>query len=232
MKVFCFPYAGGSSQVYSKWIVHKQFPFEIVPIEIPGRGRLYDVTPRADIHSLIEFLADHLIRQLVDSYSFFGHSMGAILAFELIRYFEQHNIRTPKHLFVSGAKAPNQFSQNKKQRRNLPVHLLKEELVNLGGTPKEVLDNEDLLSLFLPIIRADFSVCETYSYKTGKPINCPITVFGGDKDNEASPMALDSWAEFTKSSFAKFMFQGDHFYIHNNYEKMLNIMESRINNEL
>jgi medium-chain acyl-[acyl-carrier-protein] hydrolase len=139
--------------------------------------------------------------------------MGGLLSFELARQLRREHGKKPVHLFISARHAP-QIPSKKPPIHALPEIEFKEELRRLNGTPVSVLENAELMQLLIPILRADFSVLETYIYSEELPLECPITVFGGLQDQEVSFEELQGWQEQTKASFQSQMFPGDHFFIH------------------
>lgn len=168
---------------------------------------------------LVKVLANELSPYLHQPYYFFGHSMGALLSYEVTRNLAKKGKPLPKHLFVSGYHAPQLPGPNP------PIHHLPDndfinKLAKMNGTPSELLANREFLDLFLPSLRADFKMCETYSYIEGPELTCPITVFGGKHDPEASEEMLAAWEMQTSGGFAMQMFEGDHFYLHH-HEQML-----------
>jgi medium-chain acyl-[acyl-carrier-protein] hydrolase len=143
---------------------------------------------------------------------FFGHSMGALISFELARQLRRDYGKQPIQLFVSGRRAPQL------RDRDLPTNTLPEsdfvaELRRLNGTPAEVLENGELLQFMLPILRADFAINETYEYLPERPFSFPITACGGLHDDEVSRNDLEGWKEQTDASFVLRMFPGDHFFL-------------------
>jgi len=140
--------------------------------------------------------------------------MGALIAFELARYFRQLHFPKPVRLFVSGAYAP----QVPGRFEDTPLHQLSEskliaKLRALNGTPEAVLNSTEILHLLLPSLRADFEVCETYRYSAQEPLDCPISAFGGLQDSQISYSDLAAWAEQTTSDFNLRILPGDHFFI-------------------
>jgi medium-chain acyl-[acyl-carrier-protein] hydrolase len=146
-------------------------------------------------------------------YAFFGHSMGALISFELARYLYQYHHSYPVHLFVSARKAPQLFGHNRSVH-DLPEPEFIEELRRLQGTPEEVLRTNDLLQLLLPVLRADFALCETYCYREEKPLVCPISAFSGLQDSDLSRNDLVAWSKQTQNVFTLHFLLGNHFFIH------------------
>jgi len=146
-------------------------------------------------------------------YVFFGHSLGALIGFELACQLRRQNSTDPVHLFVSGRRAPQIPDPNP------PIHQLPEaefidELRRFDGTPEEVLKHPELMEIFLPVLRADFALLETYEYTSEKPLDCPITAFGGLQDRKATREELAAWRDQTHGDFRLQLFPGDHFFLH------------------
>lgn len=221
MRLFCFPYAGGGASIFRTW--HDRLPqeVEICPVQLPGReGRLLE-PPFSDLSTLIDELAVALSSFLDMPYVFFGHSMGALISFELTRHLRQMKHHPlPAHLFVSGRRAP-QILDPDPPTSHLPDAEFVEELRRLKGTPEEVLENEELLHLLMPVIRADFHLCETHTYIHGYPLECPITAFGGLYDTEVPRQMIAAWKEQTSSAFRLRFFDGGHFFLHKERDALL-----------
>lgn len=220
LRLFCFPYAGGSASVFRTWI--NSFPpeIDICPIQYPGREKRIMESQFTSMEPLIDELANALLPELDIPFGFFGHSLGALISFELARRLQRQGI-SPLHLFVSSYRAPTIG------KRKTPMHLLPdiefvERLREYNGTPDAVLQNSELMKVLLPTLRADFAIHETYVYSSGVPLTCPISAFGGIKDLEVKSNDLNLWQEQTVNNFKLKMFQGDHFYINNNDEGLIN----------
>ncbi|MBW4564798.1 MAG: thioesterase II family protein [Mojavia pulchra JT2-VF2] len=213
LRLFCFPYAGGSSLIFRTWSNYLPPSVEVCAIEIPGRGRQIKLPPYNKIDSLVDAIASNIHPYLDKPFAFFGHSMGGLVSFELARLLRKNYGILPVHLFVSGRRAP-QIPDADPPIHNLPESAFIKELRHLNGTPKAVLENVELMQLFVPILRADFAVLETYVYTPEPPLNCPITVFGGLQDSEVGCDELQAWQEQTKAAFSLNMFPGDHFFLH------------------
>jgi medium-chain acyl-[acyl-carrier-protein] hydrolase len=212
LRLFCFPYAGGGANIFRNWPDRLPTWVEVWSIELPGRGARYKEAPFMQMSSLIQEIASVILPYLYKPFAFFGHSMGAIVGFELARHLFRQFHRSPEHLFVSGRRAPQIPDQNP------PIHLLPEpafmdELRRLNGTPEEILQDAELMRLFLPALRADFKISETYRYTKTEPLACPISAFGGSLDTEVSAENLAAWNEHTRSFFKIRMFPGDHFFL-------------------
>jgi medium-chain acyl-[acyl-carrier-protein] hydrolase len=138
--------------------------------------------------------------------------MGALIAFEVARQLRRERLSQPRHLFVSGFRAP-QLPDHGPSIHDLPDERFRAELRRLGGTPPAVLDDAELMAVVSPNLRADFAVCETYVYVSDAPLDCPVTVFGGRADVDVSPADLAGWRSQTRGAFDIRMFDGDHFFL-------------------
>lgn len=218
LRLFCFPYSGAGASIYYRWIGQLPEGIEVCPVELPGRGSRMTEPPISRVGPLVEGAAAALLPHLDRPFALFGHSMGALACFELARLLGRRHGLHPVRLFASGHGAPHLPD------REPPIHALPEpELVaklrEFGGTPEGVLANAELRELILPILRADFAVCETYAYaaepggQDGPPLSCPISAYGGLADREVLPEELDAWRTQTSGAFTIRMFPGDHFFL-------------------
>lgn len=154
--------------------------------------------------------------------------MGGLISFELARLIRRQYNLEPVHLFISGRRAP-QINNLKTVINNLPKADLIRELRQLNGTPEEVLNNDELMEILLPILRADFSVLETYIYTHEAPFNCPISVFGGLQDRTIELKELEAWREQTLNYFSLKMLSGNHFFIHSSRSFLLQELIQQLN---
>jgi medium-chain acyl-[acyl-carrier-protein] hydrolase len=176
--------------------------------------------PFKSVPVLVEAMLPALLPHFDKPFAFFGHSMGAMISFELARRLRKETGREPLKLFVSGQRAP-QLPRTSDITYNLPEPEFLEELRRLNGTPREVLEHPELMSLLLSLLRTDFELVQTYDYQPGEPLNCPIAAFGGVQDEDIPRSDLDAWREQTTSSFTLQMFPGDHFFLHSSQALLL-----------
>jgi len=224
-RLFLFPYAGGGPTSFSKWSLELPENMEARTVHYPGRGSRYNETPIASISSLAHELSQ-AIRYLLDKpFVFFGHSLGAWVAFELARNLQRNALPAPTILFVSGSIAPH-LSDPHFSLHALPDPEFLDALKNLNGIPNEIIQDEEALALLFPQLRADFELIETYRYKPGESLSCPIIAFGGLGDPRTSRSQLEGWAVHTSSHFESCFFSGDHFFIHQDREKILQKISS------
>ncbi|HKR15371.1 MAG TPA: alpha/beta fold hydrolase [Pyrinomonadaceae bacterium] len=226
LNLVCFPYAGGGAQIFNSW----QAAFsdvQICAVQYPGRGSRVKETPFTDCQLLVEAFIPHLLPLLNKPFAFLGHSMGAIIAYEVARRLQQEHGLQLERLFVSGRRAPQTVVQEP-PTYNLPDPEFMEELRRLNGTPQAVLDHPELMQLMLGIIRADFTLTQTYKYTPGPKLNCPISVFGGLEDVDVTREQLDGWCELTNNRCSVQMFEGDHFFIQTNDKPVLRTVSEQL----
>lgn len=231
VRLFCFPYAGATALVYRTWAQKLPPSLEVIAIQLPGRFTRMREPAISNLRDLVQPVASALEPFLDKPYAFFGHSMGALLAFETTRLFRRRGHALPQHLFVSGRSAP-QLSPEHRPLYNLPKDELLAELQQLDGTPRQVLDHPELMDLMLPVLRADFSVCDTYEYKEEAPLACPITALGGLQDSDISRRRIEAWREQTSATFTLRMFEGGHFFIHSNETLLLNLLATQLGQKI
>lgn len=214
LRLFCFPHAGGGASVFREWYRSLPEEIEVCAVQLPGRENRLRDQPIANMVDLIGQLSDVLEPALDRPYALFGHSMGALIAFEFARRSQQVQ-NAPLQLFLSGRNAPKIAYPHELEnpRHRLSKDALIDELRLIHGTPTEILDNQELMAALLPTLRADFALVETYAYGKGQPLSCPIHAFGGDDDTFTSRAGLDSWAEETEGAFQADILPGDHFFI-------------------
>jgi len=198
--------------IYREWSRALPKEVAVIPVELPGRGKRMKEPPMRSVPELIDTLAVAISPLLDRDYAFFGHSMGALISFELARALRRRGLRQPKRIFAAGRHAPH-LPETRADTYKLPRAEFIDEIAKLNGTPKEVLDHPELMELLLPLLRADFELLATYEFKREKPLECPITVYGGLDDVDTSRDALLPWREHTSSRCDLHMFPGDHFFL-------------------
>lgn len=218
--MLCFPYAGGGASIYRGWGASLPADLEVCPVQLPGRESRMRDEPFRHCEEMVPVIADALRPYLDLPFVFFGHSMGGLIGFELARELRRRGQPQPLHLFVSGRRAPHLPAREK------PIHDLPEaeflvELRELNGTPEEVLQHEELMRLLIPLLRADFSVNETYAFTEEEPFDFGISAFGGLGDEEVTREDVEAWRPLTRGRFRMRMLPGDHFFIHGSKDLVL-----------
>lgn len=213
-RLLCCPYAGGSANVYRNWARYLPDDVELVAVQYPGREeRLRDALPP----SLVD-LASRLVdaaTPLLDGtpFAIFGHSLGALLAFESVCELRRRHAPLPMRLYVSGACGPRINAHAGSPRHLWPERAFVDELKRINGTPPELLENRDLMKLLLPTLRHDLGMVDTYAYREAAPLPLPIDAFGGLDDDDVLPDELVQWKEQSTVDFRMSLFAGDHFYL-------------------
>ncbi|HEX2909579.1 MAG TPA: alpha/beta fold hydrolase [Chloroflexia bacterium] len=222
LRLFCFPYAGGGASIYRSWTDSLPASVEVVAVQLPGReGRLGE-KPVTSLVRLRETLGEVLLPYLDRPFAFFGHSMGALIGFEVACHLRREAGLVPAHLFFSGRHAP--------QLPGLlpPVHRLSDEAFvdqinrRYNGIPKAILQEPELMQLFLPLLRADFTLIEDFTYTPEAPFECPVTAYGGWQDSLVSFDGLAGWRVQAAGAFSQQMLPGDHFFLQSARPQLLN----------
>lgn len=225
LRLFCFPYAGGGSSTYLPWLDKLNSSIELVFVQLPGRGRRFTDRLHDSMDTLVEELYSAVDLVTSAPYAFFGHSLGCQVAYEFCCRLKKENKPLPLHFFASGSGAPH-LKIKKNDIHSLPEAEFIEELKSLNGTPEEVLENQELLELVLPMLRSDFKLSETHQSKK-LPMPFPIDVLNGE-DDDIEPSHLSAWSELTLCRFQIQQFPGDHFFIQSNS----NLVLEKVENEL
>jgi len=198
---------------------------QVCAVQLPGRENRLSEPPSQSTTELVPLLVEGLRPFLDRPYAFFGHSMGALLAFEATRTLRSHGMRLPGYLFLSSHRAPH-LAQRAKQIHRLQGAEFIDALRNLRGTPEEVLNHEELMQIAEPILRADFGLCERYVYTPGEPLNMPMSVFGGLEDMDVLEEDLSAWAPYTTAAMRLRMFAGHHLYLREGRDALLAAIRS------
>jgi medium-chain acyl-[acyl-carrier-protein] hydrolase len=231
LRLFTFPYAGGTSAIYRAWPQELPASVEVLTAQLPGRVHRLREPPFSHLIPLVEAIAEALTPYLDKPFAFFGHSMGALISFELARHLRRTRQLEPAHLFVSGRSAP-QLPPNTPSLHDLPEPEFVKELYALNGTPAEVLEHPELMHLMTPLLRADFSVVGTYEYEPEPPLSCPITAFGGLEDEKIGRERVALWSEQTSAAFTLRMLPGDHFFINTGRTLLLRLLSQDLHRRL
>jgi medium-chain acyl-[acyl-carrier-protein] hydrolase len=212
VRLLCFPHAGSGAFAYRTWPADLPEWVEVCAVQLPGRETRLREKPIGSLPELIQRLLPAIPPQLDRPLALFGHSMGALIAFELARALRRQQLATPVHLLVSGRVAPHL------PPRHQPMHLESddvfiERLRLFNGTADAVLSNVELMRLFLPLLRADFRLNEAYTYAPEPPLDCPISVFGGRDDRVAPVEQMAGWREQTSGRYTERVLPGGHFFV-------------------
>jgi medium-chain acyl-[acyl-carrier-protein] hydrolase len=223
----CLPHAGAGASIFRGWSA-RLAEVEVVGLQLPGREGRMGEPPIPDMNPLVQALAAEVEVLLDRPYAIFGHSMGSMVGFELARALRRGGAPRPHHLFVGGHHAP-QLPDRRPPIHALPDHEFLEQLRRrYDGIPSAVLAEPELMALFLPTLRADLRVIETYAYSAEPALDCPIAAFGGVRDGETTAAELEAWGEQTRAEFSLVMLDGDHFFVQTHQQELLDHLAARL----
>jgi len=230
VRLFCFPHAGGAAASYIGWSrALENQSIEVAAAQLPGRNGVASEPPCTDLDRLVGMFADAIAPLADRPYALFGHSLGALVAFELARALRQRDEPGPMHLFVSGAFAP-QLPADSAPLRFIEgdTAFLEAVAAKYGGVPRIVLEQADLRASVVPALRADLALTETYTYRSAPPLSCPISAYAGAADPIVSPERLAEWRHQTCAAFSCRLFDGQHFYLSRARDTLLADVTSRL----
>lgn len=231
-RLFCFPFAGGSASTYKDWAQGLAESVEVCPINLPGRGSRFNEAAYNNMSDLTDALVQALTPEITVPYFFFGHSMGTMVAFELSRKLRLLGKALPRHLFLSARPGPSLLSHDNNYAQDISDSDLISMLAALNGTDKDVLANQELLDFMLPALRADMTIVQNHKYADDLALDIPITVFGGLNDPTVQEHELSQWRLQTKGAFRLHMLKGDHFFLNEQRELLLEIISHAIEKDL
>ncbi len=225
MKLFCIPFSGGNAYSYSGFKKYMPEEIELINLELPGRGKRIAEDLLTNIDDMTEDLFRIIEPEIMGNYALFGHSLGALLCFTLCRNIAARKVNLPGYLFVSGQTAP--FLIKPDNRYSLPDDQFIEMLRQMNGTPEELLADKDFIQFFLPIVKMDFKAIANYKHTISDPLNVPITVLLGNKENISNEDAA-KWQMETNKEITIHRFDGGHFYIYNQTEEICRLLSEKI----
>jgi medium-chain acyl-[acyl-carrier-protein] hydrolase len=225
--VFCFHFAGGSASQFRPWDGMISNEIEILGVQLPGREARYHEPPMRDLAALIKVLGPALTSYIDRPFALFGHSLGALIAFEFARWLRRNSHPAPSGLFVASQPAP-QLPRTYAPTHDLPEAELLDVLRMYGGTTESVLTNSQVMQIFLPTIRADLEMNRMYEYAPDAPLACTIDAFCGEADPICSEHAILAWKEQALSRFRCHFFPGGHFF----FQKQPNLILSSLTEHL
>lgn len=225
--LFCFPYAGGNASIYDKWPAFFPPKIKVHSIEYPGRGGKSREKLIPNLNSLLENLEKEIVLKLPREipFAFFGHSLGAIIAFELALLFKDKYDLKPIALFLSGSPSPEIVSSFPSMVSMSDQEFI-EAIQELNGTPTTLIQTEEFKNFFLPILRNDFSLLDGYSKQRLQTLTTPLILFGGKKDTKAPLVDIEKWKGWTQLETTLHEIEGDHFFIHHPSNVIEKIKES------
>lgn len=217
-RLFCFPHAGGGASVFRQWQSHMPAQVQVCSVQLPGRENRMNEQACLVLSHLVERIFTGLYHLFDVPFAFFGHSLGAKIAFELARCAQQNKLPL-RCLLVAASRAPH--IREPRPLHHLPDQLFLQELRRYSATPEALLANQELMAVFLPLLRADFTLDETYTFQAGPPLACPLCVYGGEEDQDITLEELSAWRQHASGSFVLRMFPGGHFFIKSAVDRLL-----------
>ncbi|GAA0422368.1 MAG: thioesterase II family protein [Bacillota bacterium] len=232
IKLFCIPYAGGSATVYSKWKRLVSANIEIVEVELTGRGRRINEALIDNMDDMIEDIYTSIKDQLQEPYAIFGHSMGGLITYELCQRLKKESHQDPVHIFISGRKAPH-IKNPFYDYHDLPFDEFVKKIVNYGGMEREIFENKELAEIFVPILRADFKLIETYEYsQSNHRLDYDFSIFHGNNDHTVQWNDIIQWDEIISGNSKYHRIPGGHFFINENTRQVTDIVCNVLGNEI
>ncbi|WPS88766.1 alpha/beta fold hydrolase [Brevibacillus halotolerans] len=228
MKLFCIPYAGGSASVYTSWKKAFLPNIELIPIELAGKGSRFNQPLYENIEQAVSDILSFLQSKLDSSpYALFGHSMGALLVFEVLHALKEQNAPMPITTFFSGKNPPHIAPTT--NRHKLEGKAFWEEVRSMGGTPAELMTSTELMDIFTPILKRDFKLVETYAPNLNRElITTPVTVLYGTKDDTVSVDKMTEWSRHTSEAISFATFDGGHFFIQEHEQAVINLVNQTL----
>ena len=212
LRLICFPYAGGGASAFRGWAPHLGAHVQVIPVLPPGRGLRLHEAPYTAVAPLVRDLADALVAQrLTDDYAVFGHSMGALIGYEVCCELRRRGRAGPRHLFVAASRAPHFYGD--RTAPLLPGGELREVVRDLGGLGPDEAVGGAYLERRLPVLRADLGMCAGYRWTPREPLDCPVTAFVAAGDPVAAPGQVEAWREYVTGSFVRRDVPGGHFFL-------------------
>jgi medium-chain acyl-[acyl-carrier-protein] hydrolase len=227
LRMICFPYAGGGASVFRPWVRAMPAAVELLSVQMPGRESRFAEPALPDLDRVLEGLLPALAPRLDRPFVFFGHSLGALLAFETARALRRQGGPLPIHLLLSGRRAAH-VPMERRPFHDLPADELIGEVRKLNHGGSGMLDDPDMASLALPMLRADFAVHDTYSYRPEPGLDVPFSIFGGLADQTTPVESLREWRVLSTRRTTVSLFPGGHFFLETERRDVLAVVIQRL----
>ncbi|TRX53349.1 thioesterase [Fulvivirga sp. M361] len=229
-KIYLLPFSGASKYSYAQYAKIAPPTFEMIPVEIPGRGMRASEESLTDIHKIVDDIFLQIKDGLQTPYVIYGHSLGGLLGYLLVHKIVEAGLSIPLHLFFTGCVAPSV------RYRGLVDHLLPKEqfiqkIKELGGSPDAILNDKALMEFFIPILRADFQAVAEFQYKERPRFDVNMTILIGSEE-EASFEEAQAWQKETTGEIDVKMLQGNHFFIFDHPKIIMKILTEKVNSKI
>ena len=218
INLICLPFAGASIYSYRNITKYIADSINIIPVELPGRGQRISEPLLSDIHKIVDDAFLQIKAHINIPYAIYGHSLGTLLGFLLVKRILNENLQQPLHLFFSGRGGPS-VQDKDKHIHALPKKEFIKKLQEYEGSPQEILNDESIMEFFEPVLRADFKAVSNYPYNEDTPFNIPITVMIGTTENTTYKEAM-KWQDETSKEISLRQFPGGHFFIYQHSQEI------------
>lgn len=222
-RLFCLPFAGGGASIYRSWGKELAPTIEVCPIQIPGRENRFSETAHRDIKTLAPAIASQLQFYLDKPYIIYGHSMGALISFEVLRILQDKGQPLP-HIAILGAHRAAHLPPKRKPMSELDDGAFISKLTTFGGFPREVLESQELLQFVMPTLRADFTLCDGYQHEQSEPIDCPLVMIAGEHDTEVAPQDMQPWDVHSTQPARLISLDAGHFFLKTHQAELMQII--------
>jgi len=211
LRLFCLPHAGGNTMHFHGWAGWLPATVEVVPVDLPGHGTRLREPLKDGWQPLIDDLVDLVARRIDGPYALFGHSLGALAAYDVARSLTERR-EPPELLLVAGRNAPGAPATHR-PIRDLPDDQFLDALIRLGGTSAAIRHQPELLEMYLPLLRTDIRLAECYTSRPGAVLPCPLVAFAGRRDRMTDPAGVLAWHRETRATFELVLMDAGHFFL-------------------
>ncbi|KIZ17549.1 thioesterase II family protein [Streptomyces natalensis] len=231
VKLICFPYAGGSPDLFRAWSDGLSDHVELLAVRLPGRGKRIKEAHYQDWETLLQDTFDALVHHVAEPHALYGHSFGGRLAYELAQLTTATFPGMTRRLFISGSRSPDQ-SQRRPYMHEMSENGFIDALRGMGGTPAEILDNTFMMRFFLPAIHAEIRLAELWDDRHGTGVDTPLTAMYGRTDPIDDHASMAGWKGFTRQASELLEMDGGHFFLETHRPQLLDVINSRLQGDV
>lgn len=213
LRLVCFPWCGAGASVYRKLANSLPEHIELLAVQLPGREDRFAEGKLLRMQQVVAHVLGDIANLADLPLVLFGHSMGALVAYEVALALRGQLAREPAALIVSGHAAPDAAAAHDQGWHRADDEAFIANLRRLGGTPDEVLADAQMMHMLLPMLRADYEILEHYVYSPGQVLSCPLLACAGERDGEVTEMGMQAWRRYSSAASEVHWFSGDHFYV-------------------